>query len=167
MSFGNHRPVVSESAFVAPSATLIGEVSIDDDAVVMFGVVARADRAAISLGKGSNLQDNVVIHGDPGFPAQIGSGVSVGHGAIIHGATIDDDVLVGMGAIVLNGARVGAGSLIAAGAIVLEGTHIPPGSLVAGVPGSIKRDTTPDERAHIAANAATYRELGRAYRGSA
>lgn len=163
MSFGNHQPTVAQSAFVAPSATLIGEVSIDEEAVVMFGVVARADRAAISLGRGSNLQDNVVVHGDPGFPAHIGSGVSVGHGAIIHGATIEDDVLVGMGAIVLNGARIGAGSLIAAGAIVLEGTVIPPKSLVAGVPGAIKRETTEDERAHIASNAATYRDLGRAY----
>lgn len=167
MSFGNHHPIVSPRAFLAPSATLIGEVTIADDAVVMFGVVARADRAAITLGTGSNLQDNVVVHGDPGFPAHIGSGVSVGHGAIIHGATIEDDVLVGMGAIVLNGARIGAGSLIAAGAIVREGAVIPPRSLVAGVPGSIKRETTEEERAHISANAVTYRDLGLAYRGSA
>ena len=162
-SFGDHAPRVADDAFIAPSASLIGHVTIGEGAVVMFGAVVRADRDEIVLGSGSNLQDNVVVHGDPGFPARIGAGVSVGHGAIIHGATIEDSVLIGMGAIVLNGARIGSGSLVAAGSVVLEGTVVPPGSLVAGVPASVKRETTEAERDHIRANAATYQELGARY----
>lgn len=165
-SFGEDSPSVADDAYIAPSASLIGKVTIGDGAVVMFGAVVRADRDEIVLGAGSNLQDNVVVHGDPGFPARIGSGVSVGHGAIIHGATIEDSVLIGMGAIVLNGAHIGTGSLVAAGSVVLEGTVIPPGSLVAGVPGSVKRETTEAEREHIRTNAATYQELGAHYRRS-
>lgn len=164
LPFQSHYPAVAEDAFIAPNATLVGEVSIHAGAVVMFGGVLRADRAAITLGEGSNVQDNAVIHGDPGFPAVIGRDVSIGHGAILHGATVGDDCLIGMNATVLNGAVIGEGSLIAAGTVILEGTVIPPHSLVAGVPGKIRRETTPDEREHIAANAATYRELAAAYR---
>jgi carbonic anhydrase/acetyltransferase-like protein (isoleucine patch superfamily) len=162
--FGNHQPRVATSAFVAPSATLIGQVSVDEDVTIMFGAVLRGDRDAISVGAGSNLQDNVVVHADPGFPTTIGQQVSVGHGAIVHGATIKDSVLIGMGAVVLNGCEIGEGSIIAAGAVVLEGEKIPPGSLVAGVPGKIRRDTTAEERSHILTNAQTYRELGAHYR---
>ena len=151
------------SAFVAPNATLVGQVTLGDHSVVMFGAVVRADREAISVGEGSNLQDNVVIHGDPGFPAQIGAGVSVGHSAIVHGAIIDDDCLIGMHATVLNGSRIGRGSLIAAGSVVLEGQIIPPGSLVAGVPAQVRREVTPEELENIKQNALTYRELARGY----
>ena len=164
LPFQSHYPAVAEDAFIAPTATVVGEVSIHAGAVVMFGAVLRADRATITLGEGSNVQDNAVIHGDPGFPAVIGRDVSIGHGAILHGATVGDDCLIGMNATVLNGAVIGEGSLIAAGTVILEGTVIPPHSLVAGVPGKIRRETTPDEREHIAANAATYRELAAAYR---
>ncbi len=162
--FQSHLPDVAEDAFIAPNATLVGEVSIHPGAVVMFGAVLRADRAAITLGTGSNVQDNAVIHGDPGFPAVVGRDVSIGHGAIVHGARVDDSCLIGMNATVLNGAVIGEGSLIAAGTVVLEGTVIPPHSLVAGVPGKIRRETTLEERAHIATNAATYRELAATYR---
>jgi len=130
----------------------------------MFGAVLRADRDTIRLGADSNLQDNVVVHGDPGFPAVIGSGVSVGHGAIVHGATVSDHVLIGMGAVLLNGCQIGSECIIAAGTVVLEGTIIPAGSLVAGVPGKIRRETTPEERAQIRGNASTYQELGTRYR---
>jgi carbonic anhydrase/acetyltransferase-like protein (isoleucine patch superfamily) len=164
MPFGSHHPEVSDTTFVAPSATLIGDVVLGSDCAVMFGAVLRADRDAIRVGEGSNLQDNVVVHGDPGFPATIGRGVSVGHGAIVHGATIADHCLIGMGAILLNGCSIGEGSLIAAGAVIRPGTVIPPGSLVSGVPGQVKREVTEDERAHIRQNAATYRELARVYR---
>lgn len=162
--FQSQHPDVAEHAFIAPNATLVGEVSIRTEAVVMFGAVLRADRAAITLGEGSNVQDNAVIHGDPGFPAVIGADVSIGHGAIVHGARVGDSCLIGMNATVLNGAVIGEGSLIAAGTVVLEGTVIPPHSLVAGVPGKIRRETTPEERKHIAANAGTYRELAATYR---
>lgn len=162
--FGTHQPVVHNSAWVAPSATLVGQVSLARDTVVMFGAVLRADRDAITLGEGSNLQDNVVVHGDPDFPVHIGSGVSVGHSAVIHGATIEDDCLIGMNATVLNGSVIGRGSLVAAGAVVLEGDIIPPGSLVAGVPGKVRRALTDEERDAIHRNALTYQELGRSYR---
>jgi len=162
--FDSHHPSVADDAFISPTATLVGEVSIHARAVVMFGAVLRADRAPITLGEGSNVQDNAVIHGDPGFPAVVGRDVSIGHGAIVHGATLGDRCLIGMNATVLNGAVIGEGSLIAAGTVILEGTVVPPNSLVAGVPGRIRRETTPEEREHIAANAATYRELALRYR---
>lgn len=164
--FAGHTPELAQSCFIAATASVIGHVRVDDDATVMFGAVLRGDRETITLGAGSNLQDNAVVHADPGFPAEIGRGVSIGHGAIVHGARIDDHVIIGMGACVLNGAVVGSDSIIAAGAIVKEGAHIPPGSLVAGVPGAIRRETTAKERAHIRTNAEVYRELGRAYRES-
>jgi carbonic anhydrase/acetyltransferase-like protein (isoleucine patch superfamily) len=163
-SFAAHAPLVADDAFIAPNATLVGEVNVQAGAVVMFGATLRADRAAIDIGEGSNVQDNAVIHGDPGFPALVGRDVSIGHGAIVHGATVGDSCLIGMNATVLNGALIGEGSLIAAGTVVLEGTIVPPHSLVAGVPGKIRRETTPEEREHIAANAATYRELATTYR---
>lgn len=164
LSFKSHHPVVADDAFIAPNATLVGEVAVHARAVVMFSATLRADRAAITLGEGSNVQDNAVLHGDPGFPAVVGRDVSIGHGAIVHGATVGDSCLIGMNATVLNGAVIGEGSLIAAGTVVLEGTVIPPHSLVAGVPGKIRRETTPEEREHIQTNAATYRELADAYR---
>ena len=165
LPFDGVLPEIDPSAYVAPTATLIGRVRVAADAVVMFGAVLRADRDAIVLGPGSNLQDNVVVHGDPGSPALIGSGVSVGHGAVVHGCTIEDDCLIGMNATVLNGARIGAGSLVAGGAVVLEGTEVPPRSLVAGVPGKVRRGIGDEELERIRANAATYRALAQAYRG--
>jgi len=163
LSFGLASPVIGEGVFVAPSATLIGEVRVERDVTIMFGAVVRGDREGITVGAGSNLQDNVVVHSDPGFPAQIGAGVSVGHGAIVHGATVGDNTLIGMGATLLNGVTVGEGCLIAAGSVVLEGTNIPAGSLVAGVPGKIRREITLLEREAIVDNALTYRALGRDY----
>jgi len=162
--FDSHEPLVPSSAYVAPSATLVGQVTLGENTVIMFGAVLRADRDAISLGEGSNLQDNVVVHGDPGFPARIGSGVSVGHSAVVHGATIEDDCLIGMNATVLNGSVVGRGSLVAAGSVVLEGEIIPPRSIVAGVPGKVRRSLTDEEHEAIRNNALTYQELGRTYR---
>ena len=164
LPFDGVLPEVHPSAFLAPTATLIGRVRVAADAVVMFGAVLRADRDAIVLGPGSNLQDNVVVHGDPGSPALLGAGVSVGHGAVVHGCTIEDDCLVGMNATVLNGAVVGTGSLIAGGAVVLAGSVVPARSLVAGVPGKVRRGISDEELARIRANAATYRDLAAAYR---
>jgi carbonic anhydrase/acetyltransferase-like protein (isoleucine patch superfamily) len=164
--FDSHEPQVPASAFVAPTATLVGQVTLHEDSVVMFGAVLRADRDAIELGAGSNLQDNVVVHGDPGFPARIGAGVSVGHSAVVHGSTIEDDCLIGMNATLLNGSVIGRGSLIAAGTVVLEGEIIPPGSLVAGVPGKVRRALTEDEIDAIRRNAQTYQDLRRTYLGS-
>ena len=126
--------------------------------------VSRGAWDAIIIGARSNLQDNVTVHGDPGAPVWIGTGVSIGHGAVIHGCTIEDDCLIGMHATVLNRALVGAGSVIAAGAVVLEDAVIPPHSLVAGVPGKVRRQLTPDEVAGIRRNADTYVDLAAAHR---
>jgi carbonic anhydrase/acetyltransferase-like protein (isoleucine patch superfamily) len=163
LPFDGSEPDIAEDAFVAPNATVIGRARLAPTSSVFFGAVVRADRDAIELGERSNLQDNVVVHGDPGLAVRIGSGVSVGHGAVIHGCTIEDDCLIGMGATVLNRAVIGAGSLVAAGAVVLEDTEVPPGSLVAGVPAKVRRELTEEERGGIRRNAETYVTLSRAY----
>ena len=163
LPFDGNTPVVDDSAFVAQNATLIGRVSLGANSSVFYGAVLRGDTDQITLGAGSNLQDNVVVHCDEGIPATIGAGVSVGHGAVVHGCTIEDDCLIGMGATVMNGAVVGAGSLVAGGAVVLEGTVIPPRSLVAGVPAKVRREISDDELEGIRTNATHYVELSRAH----
>ena len=152
-------PSIDPTAWVASGACCIGSVRLGAEVSVWYTSVLRADSDAITVSARTNIQDGCVLHADPGFPVRVGSGVSVGHRAILHGCTVEDDCLIGMGAIVLNGAVIGAGSLIAAGAVILEGTVIPPGSLVAGVPGKIRRPTTPEEQASIHENARTYLKL--------
>lgn len=164
LAFGGWVPEVADDAWVAPGAVLVGAVRVAAEASVWFATVVRADTERIEIGPGSNVQDGCVLHADPGRPLTIGAGVSVGHRAVVHGCTIGDDVLVGMGAVVLNGAVVGAGSLLAAGTVVLEGAEIPPGSLVTGVPGKVRRLLTDEEREGVRRNAATYRDLARRYR---
>jgi carbonic anhydrase/acetyltransferase-like protein (isoleucine patch superfamily) len=149
-------PRVDESAFVAAGAVLVGNVSLAEHASVWYNAVLRAEAEPIRIGQGSNLQDNVSCHVDAGFPLTVGGDVSVGHGAVLHGCTVEDGALIGMAATVLNGAVIGTGSLVAAGAVVLEGTVVPPGSLVAGVPAKVRRDLTPDEIAGIRHNAQAY-----------
>lgn len=149
-------PQLDGTAFVAAGAVIVGRVSLGAQSSVWYNCVLRAEWDDITLGERSNLQDGTLCHVDAGFPLTIGSGVSVGHGAILHGCTVEDDVLIGMGARVLNGAVVGKGSLVAAGAVVLEGTVIPPGSLVAGVPGKVRRPLTDEEQQRIQLNAAVY-----------
>jgi carbonic anhydrase/acetyltransferase-like protein (isoleucine patch superfamily) len=166
LPFDGHSPLISDSAWVAPSGTLIGRVAVGAESSVFFGAVLRADAADIVVGDRSNLQDNVVVHADPGFPTRVGDGVSVGHGAVLHGCTIGDDSLIGMNSTVLNGAVIGTNCLIAAGAVVLEGTIVPDGSLVAGVPGRVRRELSEDERDGIRANARHYVALSRAYGAS-
>lgn len=151
------------AAWIAPGATVVGRTELAERASVWFGTVLRADGDRIVVGPGSNIQDGCVAHADPGLPVVVGRDVTVGHRAVLHGCTIEDEVLVGMGAIVLNGACIGSGSLVAAGTVVLEGTQIPPGSLVAGVPGKVRRPTTDDERAGIVDNARRYVQLAARY----
>ena len=167
IALGDHTPLVDEGAWVAPDSTLVGDVQLAAGASVWYGAVVRGDGAPIRVGIGSNIQDNCVVHADPGFPVTVGEGVSVGHGAVLHGCAIGDDVLVGMNATVLNGARIGAGSLIAAGAVVLEGTEVPPGSLVAGVPGKVRRELGEQERANILRNAESYVALAATHAAAA
>jgi carbonic anhydrase/acetyltransferase-like protein (isoleucine patch superfamily) len=163
ISFEGHTPHVAPDAYIAPSADLIGRVSIASGACVLFNAVVRGDTEAITLGEGSNLQDGVVVHADPGFPTTIGAGVSVGHNATVHGCTIGDRALIGMNATVLNGAVVGEGSLVAAGSVVLEGQVIPPRSLVAGIPAKVKRELTDEEYQAVVDNGVHYQELAAKY----
>jgi len=163
-TFAGHAPAVHSTAFIAPTASIIGNAALAQDSSAFYGVSVRADTAAIIVGPGSNLQDNVVLHADPGFPCTVGAGVSVGHAAVVHGCTVEDDCLIGMGATILNGAVIGTGSLIAAGAVVLEGTIVPPRSLVAGVPAKVRRELTDEEFDGVKQNAARYVELARAHR---
>ncbi|MDQ0381116.1 gamma carbonic anhydrase family protein [Amycolatopsis thermophila] len=157
------QPVVDPAAWIAPGAVVAGAVTVGAGASVWYTAVLRGDMDTITVGEGTNIQDGTIVHADPGFPATIGAGVSVGHRAVLHGCTVEDDCLIGMGAVVLNGAKIGAGSLVAAGAVVLEGTEIPPGSLVAGLPAKVRRPLTPDEQAATRANAANYRALARTH----
>jgi carbonic anhydrase/acetyltransferase-like protein (isoleucine patch superfamily) len=164
VSFDGHVPVVDETAFVAPNATLIGRVTLAADSSVFYGSVLRADTDSISIGAGSNVQDSVSMHTDSGLRLVVGSGVSIGHGAVVHGCVIEDDCLIGMGATILNRAVIGTGSLVAAGAVVLEDTVIPPGSLVAGVPAKVRRELSAEEREGVKFNASHYVELAARHR---
>jgi carbonic anhydrase/acetyltransferase-like protein (isoleucine patch superfamily) len=128
--------------------------------------VLRADIESVTIGAGSNIQDGAVLHADPGYPARLGSDVSVGHGAVLHGCTVEDGCLIGMNATVLNGAVIGAQSLVAANALVPEGTVIPPRSLVAGVPGKVRRELTDAEAQRCNDNAAVYREIAEMHRAA-
>jgi carbonic anhydrase/acetyltransferase-like protein (isoleucine patch superfamily) len=155
--------VSGKPLFVAGNATVIGDITIGNKVGIWFGAVIRADRDRITIGDRSNIQDNCVVHTSKGFPVTIGNDVSVGHGAILHGCTIQDQVLIGMGAVVLNGAKVGDGSIIGAGAVITEGKEIPPKSVVVGVPGRIVKQTDADQQQHILNNALSYVELAREY----
>lgn len=157
LSVSGVSPQLDPTSFVAAGARVIGAVTLAEGASVWYNAVLRADGDTITVGIGSNLQDNVSVHVDRGSPVVIGSDVSVGHNAVVHGCTIEDGSLIGMGSVVLSGAVIGAGSLVAAGAVVLEGTVVPPGSLVAGVPAKVRRELTDEEQAGILRNADAYR----------
>lgn len=157
---------IHPDAFIHPLAFVCGDVTLGARASVWPTAVVRGDTAAIVIGDESNIQDGTVVHVDHGVPCTIGARVGVGHRAIIHGATVEDDVLVGMGAILLNRVHVGRGSIVGAGAVCREGMVIPPNSLVLGVPGRVVRETTAEERERIRRTVASYLELqGRHARG--
>jgi carbonic anhydrase/acetyltransferase-like protein (isoleucine patch superfamily) len=160
------KPEVDPEAFTAPTSVVLGEVRLASGSSVWYHAVLRGDCESISVGSGSNIQDNSTVHADPGFPAVIGDRVTVGHNAVLHGCVIEDEVLVGMGSTVLNGAHIGTGSLIAANALVPQGMRVPPGSLVAGVPARVRRELTVEERETVRANAAHYVELAGAHRAA-
>jgi carbonic anhydrase/acetyltransferase-like protein (isoleucine patch superfamily) len=149
--------------FVSGNATIIGKVTIGKEVGIWFGAVVRADKDQIVIGDRSNIQDNCVVHTSKGFPVIIGKNVSVGHGAILHGCTIQDNVLIGMGAIVLNGANIGEGSLIGAGAVITEGMAIPARSVVVGIPARVIKQTSDAQMEYILNNASSYSELAEEY----
>lgn len=156
-------PDESAATYVAPGVALIGAVTLSAGSSVWFNAVLRADNEPITLGADSNLQDLVACHVDRGKPLMIGAGVSVGHSAVLHGCTIEDNVLVGMHATIMNGAVIGRDSLVAAGALVTEGVVVPPRSLVAGVPAKVRRELTDAEVESIRANSAHYADRARLY----
>lgn len=143
--FDGVAPTVSPTAYVAPGSVLIGDVTVDEESSIWYNAVLRADNESIRIGRYTNVQDNCIVHADPGFPTAIGSFVTIGHGAIVHAATVEDDVLIGMNATILNGAVIGRGSIVGAGAVVTEGATIPPGSLALGVPAKVVKSLKPDE----------------------
>ncbi|MBR5228774.1 MAG: gamma carbonic anhydrase family protein [Firmicutes bacterium] len=154
---------IAESAFIAENATILGNVEIGEEVGIWYNAVLRGDFNLIKIGDRCNVQDNVVVHVTENSPCTLGNGVSLGHGAIIHGATIEDNVLVGMGAVVMDNAVIGANSIIAAGAVVSGGAVIPPNSLVVGVPGKVKKELPP-EAAGGKKNADVYVELRRMHK---
>lgn len=160
----DHSPRIHDKVFLAPTATICGDVEMKEGSSAFYGVTVRGDSDLITVGAGTNLQDNVVLHADEGIPCTLGDGVSVGHGAVVHGAEIGGNSLIGMSSTVLNGAKIGQECLIAAGALVPEGMEVPPRSLVAGVPGKIRRELSEEEVAALHRNAEVYLDLAKAHR---
>lgn len=157
-----HRAeLIHPSVYLAPGAAVVGDVTIGEDSSVWFNAVLRGDCEKIVVGRRTNIQDCCVLHADPGFPCTLGDGVTVGHGAVVHGATVGDNVVIGMKAVVMNGATVGANSLVGVGAVVTEGTEIPPGSLVIGVPGRVRRELGAEQLALNQMSAEHYVENAR------
>jgi carbonic anhydrase/acetyltransferase-like protein (isoleucine patch superfamily) len=162
-----HQPeLVDRTAFIAPGAVVIGEVTIGAESSVWFGAVVRGDTEAIRIGRQTNVQDGCVLHADAGIPCTLGDRVTLGHGAIVHGASVEDDCLIGMRAVVMNGAKIGRGSIVAVGSVVTEGMEIPPFSVVMGQPAKVRRETTERDRERIRHAAEHYVATGRAYLSS-
>ena len=153
-------PTIHPTAFVAPTAVVMGNVTLGAESSVWYTSVLRGDMAPIVIGARTNIQDGTIVHVDEGFPCTIGERVGVGHRAILHGCTVEDECLIGMGSILLNGVHIGTGSVVAAGAVVPEGMQVPPGSLVMGVPGRIVRQVTPDLAERITTHLAALRRSG-------
>ena len=151
------------SAFVADSAQVMGRVTLEEDASVWFGTVIRGDTETITVGRGSNIQDASVLHADVGFPLEIGERVTVGHQVMLHGCTIGDESLIGIGAVVLNGARIGKHCLVGAGALVTEGKVFPDGSMILGSPAKVVRQLTPEQIEGLRRSAAHYIDNARRY----
>lgn len=157
------KPVLGKNVFVAEGAIIKGNVNIGDESSVWFNAVIRTEKEPIMIGKCTNIQDNCVLHVDPNTRIVIGDRVTIGHGAIIHGCSIGDETLIGMGAIVMNNAVIGKHCIIGAGAIVTEGVNIPDNSVVMGAPGKIKRSVSDEEAKHLSVSAEHYRNIARDY----
>jgi carbonic anhydrase/acetyltransferase-like protein (isoleucine patch superfamily) len=155
------RPIIEDGAWVAPGAVVIGRVTVRKGASVWYNCVLRADMAGagIEIGEDSNIQDGAVVHVDENLPCSVGARVTVGHGAVLHACTVEDDALIAMGATVLSGAKIGRGAIVAAGAVVPEGMDVPAGVIAAGVPAKVRRETTADDRTRLEHGWRTYAAL--------
>ena len=162
-ALGEHRPQIHADTWVAPDANLIGKVVLEEGASVWFGVTIRADHEEIRIGRGSNVQENVVMHIDAGYPLTIGENCTIGHKVMLHGCTIGENSLIGMGATILNGAKIGRNCLIGAGALVTEGKEIPDGSLVMGMPGKVVRQLDDAAIEGLRQSAKHYQDNARRY----
>ena len=163
-SVANTQHMIDSSVFIAPGAKVVGEVSIGRDSSVWYNSVVRGDLAPVSIGAETNIQDLSVLHVDEEYPCVVGSRVGVGHRAILHGCTVEDECLIGMGAVLLNGVHVGAGSVIGAGALLTEGMQVPPNSVVLGIPAKIVRQVDDELRGRIRLTWQHYLEQARSHR---
>ncbi len=161
-AYKDMTPQIHPTARIAENATVTGDVTVGENVNIWYGVVARGDSSSISIGNNSNIQDNCVLHNDPGLPLSIGKNCVIGHGAILHSCTVEDNCLVGMGSVLLNGCVIGEGSLVGAGALVTENKVFPPRSLLMGIPARVVRTLGEDEVAHTKAEALQYIETARA-----
>ena len=164
MEYAGNRPVIGRNVYIAPTAVIVGDVVIGDGASVWFGAVIRGDLAPIRIGRDTNVQDNCTLHVDLDVPAVVGSGVTIGHNAVVHGCTVEDGCLIGINAVVLNHARIRCGSIVAAGSVVREGDVVGPNHLVAGVPAVFKRDLSAASPDRFEGPVADYLMLSRRYR---
>jgi len=144
-TLNNKEPVIGQNVFIAPTAVIIGDVTVKDNASIWYGVVLRGDMEPITIGVNTNIQDNCTLHTDYGYPVAIGDNVSVGHNAVVHGCIVEDDCLIAINAVVLNGAYIRKGSVVAAGSVVKEGQTIGPGQLVAGIPAVVKKTLSAEQ----------------------
>ncbi len=166
VTLAGSTPLIAASAYIAPSADIIGNVEVGENSSVWFQCVLRGDIEAIRIGANSNIQDGTVIHTMQGAPTLVGDGVTVGHRVVLHGCTVENHCLIGMGAVLLNNVHVGEGSMVAAGSLVAENTVIPPRSLYMGVPAKLRREVTEEEQAFIRTRATRYLEHKERYLAS-
>jgi carbonic anhydrase/acetyltransferase-like protein (isoleucine patch superfamily) len=157
-------PTIAESAWVADSAQVMGDVVLAEDASIWFGVVIRGDTETIRIGRGSNIQDLSVLHADHGMPLTVGDDVTIGHQVMLHGCTVGDGSLIGIGAVVLNGAKIGKGCLVGAGSLVTEGKEFPDGSMILGSPAKVVRQLTPEQLEGLRQSAKHYVDNARRFR---
>lgn len=162
--FKEYTPKIDESCFMADNSSVIGDVSIDEDSSVWFGAVVRADTNEITIGKSTNIQDNCTIHSDGDFPVKLGDGITIGHNCIIHGCSIKDNCLIGMGSTILNGAEIGENCMIGAGSLVTQNVKIPSGTLCLGSPAKVVRKLTDEEINSIMESAKHYTGLSKVYK---
>ncbi|MBO8137698.1 MAG: gamma carbonic anhydrase family protein [Desulfotomaculum sp.] len=163
-SYGKHQPKVHPTVYIAPGAAVAGRVTLEENVNIWFNAVIRGDVDEVVVGANTNIQDCCVLHEEKGYPCIVGKNVTVGHSAVLHGCTVEDNALIGMGAIVLNGAKVGAGAVVGAGALVTQNQEIPPNTLALGSPAKVVRELKPEEIEQFKKSAAEYIEVAEVYK---